>query len=302
MAPAIKNVSLTGPQITGNVGAPALRALVESRFNVTVLARKQPDELPTGVVVKLVDFGSVESLTEALKGQDALVDAINTPGSTEVAQHLIDAAVAAGVYRVIPSEFSGDPNNTILRALPPFVTKTQVLNHLKKKTEGTETTWTTISNNAFLDWGMRLSFLNIDLKNKKVTRMYDGNHVFEWTLLETVGKAIAGALKKPGETENRNCYIHSIKKSQNQMAKLAKEALGGEWQVEQGDTKKSYEDAMASLQSGKVDFQVVGDIIRYGVVTPEIGKPFPTNDNELLGVPTMSDNEVKELLKQIASE
>ncbi|RYP07119.1 hypothetical protein DL764_002714 [Monosporascus ibericus] len=300
MAPVIKNVALTG--ITGNVGAPALKALVESGFNVTVLARKQPDKLPAGVVVKMVDFGSVESLTKVLEGQDALVDTTNTPGSIEVAQHLIDAAVAAGVYRVIPSEFSGDPNNAPLRALPPFVTKTQVLNHLEKKTAGTGTTWTTISNNAFLDWAMRLGFLNIDLKNRKVTRMYDGNHSFEWTLLETVAKAIVGVLKKPRETENRHCFIHSIKKSQNQMVELAKEAIGGEWQVEQGDAKKAYEDAMASLQSGKVDFQVIGDIIRYGVVTPVIGKQFPTNNNKLLGVPTMSDNEVKELLKQIASE
>ncbi|KAH7136939.1 hypothetical protein B0J13DRAFT_640625 [Dactylonectria estremocensis] len=300
MVPVIKNVSIAG--VTGNVGAPALKELLESGFNVTVLARKQPSDLPDGTAVKVVDFGSIESLTAALKGQDAVVDATNTPGTTVVSKHLIDAAIAAGVYRIIPSEFSGNPNDAALRALPPFVTKAEVYSYLKEKTDGTKTTWTTISNQAFLDWGMRYGILNIDLKNKKLTRLFDGNYVLEWTLLESVAKGISGALKKPAETENRNCYIYSVKKSQNQMFELAKEALGGDWQVEQGKAKEAFEDALIDLQNGRVDMQVIGDIIRYGIVSPEIAKPFPKDHNELLGIPAMHDGELKDLLKQIASE
>lgn len=289
-------------QATGNVGSAALKRLLESNFIVTVLARKLPASLPTGVSVKVVDYGSVQSLTDAVRGQDAVVDATNTPGTTDVAKHLIDAAVAAGVDRIIPSEYSGNPNNTPLRSLPPFVGMAEVYNYLQEKTRGTETTWTTISNNAFLDWCMRYSILNIDLKNKKFTRLDDGSHQFEWTLLDSVGRGIAGALEKPVETENRNCYIRSVKKSQNQMFELAKGALGGEWQVGQADAHRAFEEAMVALQQGNGGMQVMADIIRYAAVTPEISVPFPSNDNTILGVPEMSDDELRELFRKIASE
>ncbi|KAH7186055.1 uncharacterized protein B0J16DRAFT_399934 [Fusarium flagelliforme] len=303
MAPVIKNVAIAGTG--GNVGAPALKQLVQAGFNVLVLIRtpKPRDDLPAGATAKTVDFSSVESLTNALQGQDAIVDATSTPGTTEISKRLIDAAVAAGVYRIIPPEFSGDPNQAATRALPPFAPKAEVYEYLKEKTKGTKTTWTTISNQAFLDWCMRYAVMNIDIKKKKVIKMYDGNYVMEWTLLESVAKAIVGALKKPAETENLNCYIHSIKKSQNQMVELAKDALGADgWQIEQGDLKKAFVDAIEALQNGKFDMQAFTDMIRYGAVSPEFAKPFPEDHNELLGVPTMSDEELKDMFKQIASE
>ncbi|KAH6951273.1 hypothetical protein BKA56DRAFT_682329 [Ilyonectria sp. MPI-CAGE-AT-0026] len=298
MAPIIKSVSIAG--VTGSLGAPVFKKLLESGFNVTVLARKQPVDLPAGAAVKIVDFGSIESLAAALKGQDAVVDTTSVPGDTSVSKHLIDAAIAAGVYRVIPSEFSGDPHNPALRALPPFVNKAEVYEYLRVKTDGSKTTWTTISNSAFLDWGMRYGILKIDLKEKKFTRLFDGNQVLEWTLLDAVATAVAGTLKKPAETENRNCYIYTVKKSQNQMFELAREAVGGDWYVEQSDAEKAFQDALLALQGGRVDFQVIGDMIRYGITSPETARLFPEEHNELLGIPGITDDELKELLKQIA--
>jgi hypothetical protein len=49
----------------------------------------------------------VDALTEALVGQHAVVDA--TFSADDTPQRLIDASVAAGVYRYVPSDFGFDP-------------------------------------------------------------------------------------------------------------------------------------------------------------------------------------------------
>ncbi|KAJ4176412.1 hypothetical protein NW755_014431 [Fusarium falciforme] len=297
----IKNVAIAGT--SGNVGSHALQAIVEQgRFTVTVLARKQPAQVPAGVVVKIVDFDSVPSLTEALKNQDAFVDAVNTPDPS-VPLRLIDAAVAAGVYRFILSEFSTDPDNAKVRALPPFLGKAKVYDYIRKLADGGKITWTAISNNAFLDWGLRTGFVNIDLVNEKVALMNGGMHPFPWTLLSSVGKAVAGVLVKPGETNNRVCHIYNFQKSQMEMAELAKQALGDEgWQTERLDMDVVFAKALSDLKSGKVDFQVIGDMIRYAITTPSLASPLDKDDNELLGVPALGDDDIKQVIKEIAAE
>ncbi|KAH7142935.1 hypothetical protein B0J13DRAFT_526380 [Dactylonectria estremocensis] len=120
------------------------------------------------MAVNVVNLSAIESLIATLKGQDAIVDITNTSSIIVILRNLIDATIAAGIYRIIPSKFSNNLNNAALRALPPFVTKAE----------------TTISNQAFLNWGICYSILNIDLKNKKITRLVDGNYILEWTLLD----------------------------------------------------------------------------------------------------------------------
>ncbi|RSL43880.1 hypothetical protein CEP54_014907 [Fusarium duplospermum] len=130
MAHQIKNVALAGA--SGSLGSCILQALVKtSHFNVTLLSRKAVNNVPSGVVVQVVDFESVSSLTVTLKGQDALIDATSAPDPS-VAIRLIDAAVAAGVYRLIPSEFSADPTNTKTRSLAVFQGKAKALEHIQK--------------------------------------------------------------------------------------------------------------------------------------------------------------------------
>lgn len=54
---------------------------------------------PTGAHVKIVDFTSVESLSAAIAGQDAVIDTTFSP-EIGTPLRLIDAAAEAGVYRL----------------------------------------------------------------------------------------------------------------------------------------------------------------------------------------------------------
>jgi uncharacterized protein YbjT (DUF2867 family) len=60
-------------------------------------------KFPEEVKVVKVDYTNLESLTKALKGQDALVSAVASV-AVPSQRMLIDAAVKAGVKRIIPSE------------------------------------------------------------------------------------------------------------------------------------------------------------------------------------------------------
>lgn len=64
---------------------------------------------------------------------------------------LIDAAIAAGVKRFIPSEYGSDSTNDKLNALIPiFASKIAVVDYLKSKES--EISWSSIITGAFFDW------------------------------------------------------------------------------------------------------------------------------------------------------
>ncbi|KAF4158633.1 hypothetical protein CNMCM8927_003767 [Aspergillus lentulus] len=301
MAQTIKNVALAGA--TGNAGSNILTALLDTgKFTITVLTRNPNPNLPASVTTQVVDFDSFDSITAALKGQDAFIDATSVPDPS-VAIRLIDAAVAAGVHRFIPAEFSIDPTATTCRALPVFAGKARVYEYLRQVAADGRITYTSISTGAFLDWTLRTGFLNIDIGKKRIDLLNDGSRVVPWTLLSSVGKAVANALLRAEETKNRTCYVCSIMKSQREVGELAQDALGKEgWSVQSQNPAKALEDAMAQFKVGNVTVEVIGAMIRWTLTQPESAAGWAKNDNELLGVPTMTDEEVKQLIKQIAEE
>ncbi|KAF7168900.1 hypothetical protein CNMCM5623_001806 [Aspergillus felis] len=301
MVQTIRNAALAGA--TGNAGSNILTALLDSgKFTITVLTRKPNSNLPANVTTKVVDFDSLDSLTNALKGQDAFIDATSTPDPS-VAIRLIEAAIAANVHRFIPAEFSIDPTATNCRTLPVFAGKAHVYDYLRQVAAEGRLTYTSISNGAFLDWNLRTGFSNINIAKKRIDLLNDGTRVIPWTLLPSVGKAVANALLRANETKNRTCYVCSIMKSQKEVGELAQEAFGKEgWSVQTQDAAKVLRDAMAQFKAGNVTFEVIGGMIRWTLTQPESAAGWAKNDNELLGVPTMTDEEVKELIKQIADE
>lgn len=57
---------------------------------------------PAGARVKVVDFTSVEALSAAIAGQDAVIDTTFSP-EVDTPLRLINAAAKAGVYRLFVS-------------------------------------------------------------------------------------------------------------------------------------------------------------------------------------------------------
>lgn len=108
---------------------------------------------PDGLNVKKVDFNSLDALKAAFAGQDAVVSVVGTlgVGAQKVA---IDAAVAAGVKRFIPSEFG--INTRKVRDTPIgkiLAGKIAIVDYLEETVKANPGfSWTGLSTGLFFDW------------------------------------------------------------------------------------------------------------------------------------------------------
>ncbi|KAH6638389.1 isoflavone reductase family protein-like protein CipA [Boeremia exigua] len=296
----VRSVALGGA--SGSLGAEILTALLQAKFMVTAIVRKEGQTFPAGVDVKVVNTDSVAEIAVALHGQDAFVDA--TSGVDPTLQgRFIEAAVSSGVYRIVMGEFSVDPQNSEARSPLVFQGKNKSFEQIKELAHEGSITYTTISNGAFLDWNLRTGFVKIDIYNKRIQYLNDGLLPFAWTQLSSVGAAVAKSLEISQQTENRSLCISNIIKSQREMADLAKRALGEDgWEEETLDMDQKLKEATADMMAGKVDMDVIGNMILWSTGTIPSQRFELSGDNELLGVDRMTDEDVCNLIRKIAAE
>ncbi|KAI1314007.1 hypothetical protein F5Y03DRAFT_1638 [Xylaria venustula] len=284
MGSPIKTVTVVGG--SGNLGRAVVSELVDAGFTVTALTREgSAATFPAGVTPKPVDYSSVASLTEVLKGQDALVSVIAT-AALGAQQALVDAAVAAGVKRIIPSEFGlntrflgKDPIGTILQG------KVKTLNYIHDKwRQNPSFTWTGISTGLFFDWGLEYGSVGLDKATKTATIYDSGDEPYQATNLPRIGKAIAAVLKHPELTTNRYISIASFNPTQNQVLELAEKITGEKWSTNKLSTSEQQQIGTEKLSKG--DYSAFSNLLRKRVYEDGAGLAVEGPDNalELLGV------------------
>ena len=150
---AFRNITIFGAG-GSTIGHHILHALVnDGTFNVSVLARQSSRTTypPSVNVVKVTDDFPHDDLVGALQGQDVVISAVGL--FAQVQQYkLIDAAVAAGIKRFIPSEWgmdNADANNQELN--PIFKGKAETEIYLRSK-ENDTFSWTAVATSIWLDW------------------------------------------------------------------------------------------------------------------------------------------------------
>jgi len=229
-----------------------LEALIASKkFKVTVGTRDASNHsFPEGVEVVQIDYSSQESLVSAFKGQDAVVVTIgnHNPALLEQIQmEVVNAAVAAGVTHIIPSNFGGD---LALHRNPVLEFKIRVEEHLDKLSSEGKINYTAIGTGIFFNWGLMNGFLGFDLVNKKATLLNDGNLKLNFTNLSTIAEAITTILSNPGLIKNRLALIHDVFVSQNDILKVAEEELEAKFEVSYVNTEDLRRKSEAGLPTG----------------------------------------------------
>jgi len=149
------------PQASGSLGGLVLNALVKSgKFNVIVVKRPSSSaSFPDLVTVRTADLSSVDSVTAAFEGQDAVVSTVGIAGLPGQSA-LIEAAVAANVKRFLPSDFGSDIANPKTGILPVFNFKTATHKALREAAAAKhDFTYTLVCNNALLDLGLQKNLL-----------------------------------------------------------------------------------------------------------------------------------------------
>jgi hypothetical protein len=256
---------------------------------------------PSSITVKKVDFTSLESLTSALNGQDAVVSTVGTDGL--LGQKLvINASISAGVKRFLPSEFGSDLANPLAAALPVFGYKVEAEKHLEAaiaKQSGEKMTYTYFRNSIFLDWGLEHDFF-FDSKTGH-TKLYDGgDQLFSTTSLATVGKGVVGVLTHYEETKDRGVYVHDIGISQKRLVELAKKVAPEKaWTSEVVSTAELKAKSDAALAKGDYSFAVMTPYLMSSIWAEGYGGYYAKVDNEMLGVPVMTEDDVVTVIKKV---
>jgi len=294
-------VALAGA--TGNLGPTILNALLDAGFSVVALTRKggNASKIPSNpnITIKEVDYSSVESLTPALQGVEAV---ISTVGSEALgAQNpLIDAAVAAGVKRFLPSEFGSNLGNPNTAALPVFGAKATTAKYLEEvAAKNPSFSYTLVYNGPFLDWGIAVGFI-IKPKEHSATLFNGGDRTFSATTLPTIGKAVAAILKNQAATANRAVYIQDVATTQNKLIGYAKEKDGKDFATTVSNTEDTRQQGLKALSSGNPGDigAIMVNFIFSAVFQEGYGGDWSAkNDNALLGLPGLSESELKTLVQ-----
>ena len=143
--------------------------LVYPALSVIVLLRPESVRQPAGadgsnVKTVTVRFDDHTALVRALRDAEAdvLVIAVGYGGFHAHGQ-FIDAAVEAGVKRVVANEFGSDLNNPLTRQLAVFAPKIAARQKLEKLADEGKITWTAIANGALFDLGLYTRYHNDDM-------------------------------------------------------------------------------------------------------------------------------------------
>ncbi|CAM1500479.1 Fc.00g096410.m01.CDS01 [Cosmosporella sp. VM-42] len=295
---AIKNVAVAGA--SGALGSFVFKKLVESgKFNIRVIKRAgSSSTFPAGTDVVEVDYSSFDSLKAALQGQDAIISTLTTL-AIDAQITLIDAAIAAGITRFIPSEFGSNLDVPSVRALPVFAHKVQIQDYLIEKSKSTQVTYTFVYNAAFLDWGLEKNFL-INLASPNPILVDGGDNEFSTTTLPSVADALVGILNHPEETKNRVVYIHDTITTQKKLLALAqKVAPEKKWEPVQVKLDDLTAKADERLAKGLIDLETFTPYLFRAIWDPKSKGKFDKTDNELLGVKGVTDEDIIEILKPL---
>lgn len=297
MSGPITKVALAGA--TGNLGPKILTHLLAANFSVTVLTRQgSTHNFPASVAaVKEVDYDSLDSLTDALRGQDAVVSAVAGLALSKQLL-LVEAATAAGVKRFLPGEYGSDTTNPKLRSLPIFAPKISVQDALKKKAAEGKLSYTFVMTGAFLDWGLYANFL-VDLQNRRATLVDGGERLFSVSTLDDVGKAVVGVLKHPEETENRAVYVQSAATSIKALVQKASKNVPIKTDVI--STEDILAEAWTEFKKETPNPAVFFTKFLFAVIADEgYGSLFQKLDNELLDIQQLSEEGVDAIVAKYA--
>ncbi|RDH36052.1 NAD(P)-binding protein [Aspergillus welwitschiae] len=295
--PKIETVAIAGA--SGTLGPHVFQALVNAGFRVSILTRSnKPGAYASNINVFEVDFNSVESLTSALKGVDAVV---STVGGAAVDNQtvLIDAAIAAGVKRFIPSEFGNVTTNPKVEKFPVYSSVFKIRNYLQEKAAAGQLSWTVLACGAFLDLVLNTPTL-LDFQNHTVTILDEGDNRISSTSLPAVGRAIAAILQNFDATENRVMHVSEAISTQNQLIGFAKEIRPDiEWSISKEQSSLLLQESLEEFGAGDFSVPTFMKLLKGTALAGDTyGAAFDVTDNELLGIKELAPADLKKLIAE----
>ncbi|RKP11163.1 hypothetical protein THASP1DRAFT_27080 [Thamnocephalis sphaerospora] len=188
------NVTVAGG--TGQFGHKVVRALLaDGGYQVNVLSRTGSDNENLGNLRKqganivAVDYNHYDDLVQALQGADVLISTLLHYAAIELLPTLFRAAKAAGVRRVVPSDYVSD-NTDLQYAIQPDPTA------IERAIAESQLEYTRYYCGVFYRY-LTTPYIGVDLENHKVTIFGTGNTPVSLAHEDDFARFIAASLKDP---------------------------------------------------------------------------------------------------------
>ncbi|KAG9236288.1 hypothetical protein BJ875DRAFT_397547 [Amylocarpus encephaloides] len=294
---SLRNVALLGA--TGTLGSKILTALNRAGFNVTAIQRKESTKSAPNAAKSLkVDLNSSSDLASAFMGQDFVVAATPNPRlATE--KFWMEAAIQAGVKRIIPSEFSTNLEAKASQSLPIVKDKLEIRKYVEELGASGKIEWTSVNNGPFCVGFLWTSgFVGPNLKNQTTTFHDGGNNIVCTSTLERIGESVAKVLATEHleSTKNKPVYTYSAAVSERKMTDVFAKIKGITFEETEVSIESVTKAAFEALEKG--DMSKFMDFYIPFCFDPEYHGDFRDIAwNDKLGLPVMTDEELEELAR-----
>ncbi|KAI9148773.1 Isoflavone reductase [Paramyrothecium foliicola] len=283
---AIKKVAVIGA--SGNFGPAIINSIQKAGFDVTAVSRIGSNAtFPEGIPVRRVDFKSGDDLKSAFTGQDAVVSVVGAPAFADQPT-MIDAALAAGVKRFLPSEYGGrldGPDVETTGFGKMVASKIRTLEYLKRKAQvHPEFTWTAIATGLGLDFCLPTGAIAFNKDNKSATIYDSGDERIQAVSIAFIGETVAAVLRNPEQTANRYINVVEFETSANELLQLVESASGAKWTVTRSTSVEEEKIGQEKLAQG--DYSAFVNFLRSYFLADGSGRA-PKEDqynNEELGL------------------
>ncbi|PRP79062.1 hypothetical protein PROFUN_13140 [Planoprotostelium fungivorum] len=214
----------------GNVGSAIFKQLYADKYAVTVFTRPgMQSQIPSDVPLVTVDYNDVEALTDALRGQDVFISAINVQRAMGSENVMIDACLRAGVKLFIPSAFSVDFFSEIGQKCAFGLPQHKIAGYARERGQPfiimTTGPWVELCFVQHAMWGF-------DVKNRKATIYGDGTTEISGSSFEGVGQAVSAMLRRPEPYINQIVQVSNITFTPNQILAALEKQAGVKYDVQ----------------------------------------------------------------------
>jgi putative NADH-flavin reductase len=291
-------------QATGNLGSKILVALKNAGFTVTAIQRKESTNVPAdGVKSIKVDLTSGSDLIAAFKGQDVVVSA--TPNPRLATEKIwMEAALNAGVKRIVPSEYSTNLETEAAKTLPIVTDKLAIRKYVQDLTSSGKIDWTSVNNGPFfLSWLWLSGWMGPNPKTKTATVHDDGEAIVCTSSLERIAEGVAKALspEHADDTKNKPIYVYTTAMSERKMIDIVAKISGDKFQETKLSIATITQEAFEALKRGD-DSKKMNFYVPFCFGSEYRGDFRYQAWNEKLGLKELNDAELEEVIKRWLEE
>ncbi|MDI1488502.1 MAG: hypothetical protein OHK93_007777 [Ramalina farinacea] len=269
---AFDKIALIGG--TGALGSHILNALLSTfaPSSIILLTRQssKPPTVPSGVTtIPLPSYTDSSAVIPALKGCDVLISALGTK-ALSLEPQLVDSAIAAGVRRFIPSEFTKDVTEAEYRRTAKAdlaLHRIRWADERARIADQGKIAFTTFVTGPLIDASFQEEdFWPFDFRKKRAILYGGGTGKRTGCSMQFTGTCVAAVLKMPeSRTKNQRIRIAETELTGRQLLDCLEAATGGgKWETEikpLSDLTKQEEEDLRNGDMGRAytDSVVRGD-------------------------------------------